>query len=120
MPLFSVTAPGFRSVKDEVANPFELQSSAAHLPFSKEAALEAATAAGADALRDGHSNQINVPRIGPKRNRDTGALACMVARITALSERRWYIFARGAKDHRAGNDSWTSEFPESCRAAPGI
>jgi hypothetical protein len=28
---------------------------------SKEAALEAATAAGADALREGHSIQINVP-----------------------------------------------------------
>jgi hypothetical protein len=28
---------------------------------SKEAALDAATAAGADALREGHSIQINVP-----------------------------------------------------------
>ena len=32
---------------------------------SKEAALEAATAAGADALRDGHSIQINVPGSDP-------------------------------------------------------
>ncbi len=37
---------------------------------SNEAALEAATAFGADALREGHSVQINVPGLGPHEVQD--------------------------------------------------
>ena len=37
---------------------------------SSEAALEAATAFGANALRDGHSIQINVPGLEPHETSD--------------------------------------------------
>lgn len=38
---------------------------------SRDAALEAATAFGANALRDGHSIQINVPGPQPRETQET-------------------------------------------------